>query len=314
LRGRYHWNKRLPEELKKSIEYFEQAIAADSTYALAYAGLADAYVILGNFNVMHPRETYPRAKTAALKAMGIDAGLSEVHTSFAYTLMHYDWDWQRAEAEFRRAIELNPSNARAYSWLGLLLAVRGRFDEAIQEGDRALQLDPLSPAIRADAGLTLYFAREYDRAIEAFTRTLQIDPMFVVAYLPLGAAYEQKRKFAESLEAYSKASLFSRGHPIAVAALGHAYALAGRKEDAFNMLELLQEKSQDEYVAPYWKAIVHMSFGEYQRALDLLELSLAEHDGSLVFLSVDPMFDAIRSDKRFRMLLEKLDVGSKAGR
>ncbi|MBI5471642.1 MAG: tetratricopeptide repeat protein [Ignavibacteriae bacterium] len=311
LRGRYHWNKRLPDELKQSIKYFEQAIAVDSTYALAYAGLADAYVVLGDFNVLHPRATYPRAKDAALRAMSMDDGLSEVHTSFANALMHFDWNWSRAEAEFKQAIALNPSTARAHRWLGLLQTVSGRFEEAMIEGEKAIQLDPLSPAIRADAALTLYFAGHYDRAIDAFNAILQMDPTFVVAYLPLGGAYEQRRMFSEAANAFSKASMFSRGHPLPVAALGHAYALSGRKEDALNMLELLEEKSLDEYVAPYWRAAVYMGLKEPQRALDLLELAFAERDGSLIFLQVDPIFTSIHSERRFVALVERLALRGK---
>jgi TolB-like protein/class 3 adenylate cyclase/Flp pilus assembly protein TadD len=308
LRGRYYWNKRLPDDLKRSISYFQQALSADSTFALAYAGLADAFVVLGDFSILAPRETYLPAKAAAVKAIGIDDGLSEVHTSYAYTLMHYDWDWSRAEEEFKRAIELNPSNSRAHSWYGLLLAVTGRFDESTAQGQLAFQLDPLSPAIRTDAGLAFYFSRRYDEAIAALKGVLQLDPTFVVAYLPLGGSYVQKGMSNEALAAFSQASMMSRGHPIAVAALGHAYSLSGMKDDAVNMLELLEEKVKIDYVASYWKAVAHLGVGQNRQTLALLEQALAEHDGSLIFLNVDPVFDSLRSDPRFVALVERMKL------
>ncbi|MFN0158777.1 MAG: adenylate/guanylate cyclase domain-containing protein [Bacteroidota bacterium] len=309
LRGRYLWNKRLPPDtLKKSIAYFEQAIAADPNYALAYAGLADAYMVLGDFNILPPQKTYVKAREAALKAMMIDDGLSEVHTSFAFSLMHYDWDWSRAEAEFKRAIELNPSSARAHSWYGLLLTAAGRFDEAIAEGELALRLDPNSAAIRSDAGLTLYFSRRYDRAIETFKGVLQLDPMFALAYLPLGGAYEQKQILDSARYWFSMASIFSGRNPIAIAAMCHAYALSGMREDAMTMLDLLEEKSQNEYVATYWKVVAYLGLGENQRALDLLEQALTERDGMLVFLQVDPVFDSLRSHPRFKAVVDKMGI------
>ncbi len=309
LRGRYLWNKRLPPDtLKKSIDYFEQAIAADPNYALAYAGLADAYMVLGDFNILPPQKTYVKAREAALKAMMIDDGLSEVHTSFAFSLMHHDWDWSRAETEFKRAIELNPSNARAHSWYGLLLTAAGRFDEAVAEGERALRLDPNSAAIRSDAGLTLYFSRRYDSAIGAFKGVLQLDPMFALAYLPLGGAYEQKQILDSARYWFSMASIFSGRNPIALAAMCHAYALSGMRNDAMTMLELLEEKSQSEYVATYWKVVAYLGLGQDQRALDLLELALNERDGMLVFLQVDPVFDSLRSHPRFKAVVDKMGI------
>jgi len=307
LRGRYHLNKRYPpDELKKSIEYFGQAIAVDSNYALAYAGLADAYVILGDFNIHPPRETYVPAREAALKAMAIDDELSDVHTSFAFSLMHYDWDWSQSEAEFKRAIELNPSNARAHSWYGLLLTATGRFDEAVEEGKRSLRLDPNSTAIRSDAGLTLYFSRRYDQAIDAFKGVLQLDPTFAPAYLPLGAAYEQKQMLDSARSAFSTAGTFTRGNPIAVAAMCHAFALSGMRDDAMTMLELLEEKAKNEYVATYWKVVAYLGLGQKQRALDLLEQAVSERDGLLVFLQVDPVFDSLRSHPRFIAVVETM--------
>jgi len=214
LQGRFHWSKRIPDELKSSIYYFERAIEQDSTYAIAYAGLADAYTLLGNFSVLSPREAYPKARRAAEKALRLNADLADAHTALAFVLTNYDWNWSAAEKEFKRALELNPSSARAHGWYSLLLAVVGRSGESFRESSQSLELDPLSAATRADAGLSLYFTRKYDKAIEYFKGILEIDPTFAAAYIPLGGAYEQLSMYDEALEAFSKASMFSGGHPL----------------------------------------------------------------------------------------------------
>ncbi len=186
LMGRYFWNKRLPDKLKKGIEHFKQAIAKDPNYAIAYAGLADSYTILGNLNILPPKQTYPEAKSAALKALAMDSTLAEAHASLGFAIMNYDWDWAAAEDGFKRAIEVNPNFATARSWYAFLLTVTGRFKEATVVRNKALELDPLSPVINADIGLTLYFARQYDAAIDQYNKTLEIDPTFIVANVPLG--------------------------------------------------------------------------------------------------------------------------------
>ncbi|MEK9136753.1 MAG: tetratricopeptide repeat protein, partial [Bacteroidota bacterium] len=299
LRGRYHLNKRLPDDLKKSIEFFKQAIDKDPNYALAYAGLADAYTLLSNYDIMPPAETYGPAKAAAQTALTIDGLLAEAHTSLAFVKMHHEWDWVGAEAEFKRAIELNPSYATAYSWYGIFLAVMGRFTEADEVMQRALSLDPRSIVIHADAGLLLYFSRHYKGTTDHYTKTLAMNPAFAAAYIPLGGAYVQMRMYADAIEALQKASIFSNAHPVAVAALWNCYAAAGQREDAFMMLELLLERRSGEYVPPYWIGVVYAGLGVPDSALTWLEKAYDEHDGSLVFLKVEPALDPLRSDPRF---------------
>jgi len=311
LQGRYHWNRRIPDELKASITYFEQAIHKDSTYALAYAGLADAYTLLGNFSVLPPKEAYAGAKSSVAKALEINPELADAHTALAFVILHYDWDWPAAEKEFKRALELNPSSARAHGWYSLYLTVMGRFEEALGEGRRAQELDPLSVVTRADAGLALYFMRKYDQAIEQYRKIIEMDPTFAVAYIPLGGSYEQKSMYDSALAAFSWAGMFSKGHPIAVAALAHGYAVSGRLEDAHTMLDLLLERSSDQntepyWVGPYWIAAIYTALANRDQAFTWLEKAYNERDGSLVFVKVDPVLDNLRTDPRFSLLLKKM--------
>jgi adenylate cyclase len=301
----------MPKDLKKGIEYFEQALEKDSNYALAYAGLADSYTILGDYNILPPKTTYPKAIEAATRALEIDNQLAEAHTSLAYAQMHYTWDWSGAEKEFKKAITLNPNYSLARAWYALFLTARGQFDEAISVRKKAQELDPLSPAILADAGLTLYFSRQYDDAILQFQKALEKDPSFVLAYIPLGGAYVQKKMYTEATKAFqtvSVASTFvtSTSHPIPLAALAHVYAVSGRRDDAITMFDLLMEKSREEYVAPSLIGAVHTGLGNTAQALEWLEKAYEQHDGLLIFLNVDPIFDPLRSEPRFMALLQRL--------
>ncbi len=312
LRGRYYWNKRLPDKLKMGIEYFKQAIAKDSNYALAYAGLADSYTILGNYNLFPPQQTYPEAKTAALKALSIDPNLAEAHASLGFAIMNYDWDWAAAERELKRAIEINPNYATAHSWYAFLLTVTGRFEEAALPRKKAMELGPRSPVINTDVGLTLYFARRYDEAIERFDKALEIDPAFGLAYVPKGGAYVQKKMYKKAIEEYQNFTVglaFAHlSHPIPIAALGHVYAVSGRTYDALAMLDYVKEMSDSQYVAPYWMGVLSIGLGKKEQALRWLEKAYEGRDGSMVFLKVDPVFDSIRSDPRFTALLNRMGL------
>ncbi len=312
LRGRHLLNKfRTPEAFKESILYFNKAIHKDTSYAAAYAGLADAYLLLGNFNVLAPQEAYPLARDAALRALQINESLGEAHTTLAFAKMYFEWDWESADKEFKRALELNPSSARAHAWYSIYLTLMGQTDEALRESNLALSLDPLSVVTRADAGLTFYFTRKYDYAIEQYEKTLQMDPSFAVAYLPLGGAYEQKRMYTKAIELFSQASMWSAGHPIAVAGLGHCFALSGKTDDARSMLEVLLqdfEETEDRsyWVGPYWIAVVYAGLGEKGNAMDWLERAYDERDGSLVFMNVDPSLESLHGNERFKALVRRM--------
>ncbi len=313
LKGRYHWNLRFPDQIEEGIGYFKSAIAEDPAFALAYAGLADSYTLLGIYQIHHPDSIYPLAKQYALQAIRIDSMLAEAHTSLAYVVLHYDRNWPEAEKEFRLAIALNPNYANAHIWYAFFLTVTGRFEEATVQVKRALELDPKSASVSADAGIDLYFMRQYDRAIGQLKATLALDPQFVLAKMPLGGAYVQKKMYPEAIKEFSEllsASSFmmQRPHPLPMAALVHACAAAGRGEDARMYLELMEERGKTDYVAPYWMAIAYLGLGEKGAALDYLEKAYRHHDVTMVLLNVDPVFDPLRSEPRFVKLIDDLGL------
>src|SRR5712691_10965772 len=257
LKGRFWWNKRSEDGADKGIEYFQQAIAKDSTYALAYDGLADGYNILGNYGYVPPKEAYPKAKEAALKALQIDDTLAEAHTSLAFVKTDYDWDWSGAEKEFQRAIELNPNYAYAHALHGYHLFRMGRFEDAIAENKRALELDPLSLVANRILGQAFYYARKYDQAIEQLRKTLELDPNFTLAHMFLGMAYVQESKYKEGLAEIEKELGVSHGNAQALSVLGHAYAVAGRRVEAQKALGQLNELSKQKFVPAAYMAIIY---------------------------------------------------------
>jgi tetratricopeptide (TPR) repeat protein len=313
LRGRYNWNKRLPDNLRKSIQYFEDALSKDPGYAKAYAGLADSYIILGDFNILPPEETYSKARNSATKALDLDTENAEAHTSLAYAIMHYDRDWPAAEREFHRAIELSPNSAQAHSWYALYLSVMNRSEEAIAESQRARALDPYSASILTDAGLTLYLSRKYDAAIELFQEALKIDPTFIVANVPLGGTYIQKHMDSTAIALFQQltmASAFvnSKANPVPIAALAYVFGISNRKDDALMYIELLQEKSREEYVSPYWMGVAYVGVGNTDEAFKWLEKAYSERDGSLIFIRAEPIFDKLHSDPRYLKLINELGL------
>jgi TolB-like protein/Tfp pilus assembly protein PilF len=306
-KGRYHWNIRLPDHLTQSVSYFKQAIEKDPSFARAYAGLADAYIIMGDFNMLPPNETYPQAKAAATKAIGIDPELPEAHTSLAYSLMHL-WSWERAEQEFQLAIRLDSSYAQAHSWYALYLVARSRFDEASHEAKKALKLEPFSAVIHADVGLVFFAMQEYDSVVEQCTKALELDPMFPAAHMLLGFAYEQKGMYEDAKTKFSGISSVSPGNPLLVAALAHAYASAGEADNANLMLDLLHEKRKEQYVSSYWLAAVYAALGQRSNALKRLEDAYDDRDGLMVFAGVDPRLEVLRKENRFAAILENMGL------
>ena len=313
LKGRYFWNKRTGNDLKKSLDYFQQAIAADPTYALAYAGIADAYALLPAFEAGTPRECYPRAKAAAKKALDLDDALAEAHTSLANALCFYDFDFSQAAREFQRAIELNPNYATAHHWYGNnLLLPLGRFDEAIAELKRALELDPLSLIINADLSGAYRLARRADEAIEQARKTLEMDPGFYVAHRNLGRALELKGALETAIGEYQKARALN-DDPWVLALLGHAYAFSGNKTEALKILEQLNELSKQRYVSAYSFALVYLGLGSKAEALNWLEKSYEDRSGSEIGrIKIDPFLDPLRGDPRFEALVAKVFSAQKS--
>ncbi|HEU4875587.1 MAG TPA: winged helix-turn-helix domain-containing protein, partial [Pyrinomonadaceae bacterium] len=295
LKGRYFWNRRTVESLQKGIEYFSQAVEKDSRYALAHAGLADSYIILGNFGLLPPTEAYPKAKIAAERALKVDPDLVEAQVSLAFVKSLFERDWPGAEAGFKRAIELNPNYGPAHQWYGVSLAGAGRLDEAVAEVRRAQQVDPQSLTISAVVGWMLYLARDYDKAIEQENIVLEMDENFALAHRYLGLAYEQKGMYVEAISEFQKARSLSGARPLDSAALAHAYAIGGRKGEARQILERVTDRSTQVYFPAQDIALIYVGLGEKDLAFDWLEKAFQERSPWLTHLRVDPRFDPLRS-------------------
>ena len=307
LQGRYQWNKRTLEGLQQSIDYFQQAIQKDSRYALAFAGQADAYALLADFNVLPAREVLPKVKSAAAEALQLDDTLAEAHTSLGWAQFH-DLDWTGAEKEFKRAIELNASYPTAHSWYGEYLMAQGRFDRALEEMTRAYQLDTLSPVLNLALGYRFYYAHEYAQAIEQCQKVLAMDATFAPAHVYLGRAYEQKPAFPEAIAELRKALDISEGDTNELAALGQAYAVSHQEGEARKILDQLKERSQQTYVQPMWIAVIHLGLGEKDQAFDWMQKAYEDRSAWLVYLKVDPLFDPVRGDARFADLSRRVGL------
>jgi TolB-like protein/Tfp pilus assembly protein PilF/predicted Ser/Thr protein kinase len=307
LQGRYQWNKRTLEGLQQSIDYFQQAIRKDSQYAMAFAGQADAYALLADFNVLPAREVLPKVKSAAERALQLDQTLAEAHTSLGWAEFH-GLEWAEAAKEFQRAIELNPSYPTAHSWYGEYLMAQGRFEQAQEEMTIAHRLDALSPAVNLALGYRFYYARQYAQAIEQEQKSLAMDPGFAPAHLYLGRAYQQKRAFPEAIAEFRKALDISEGDTNELAALGQAYAASGRGDEARKILDQLKERSEQTYVQPMWIAVIHLGLGENDQAFDWMQKAYDDLSAWLVYLKVDPLFDPVRGDARFTVLLRRIGL------
>ena len=311
LKGRYHSSKLTEEGLKKSVEYFQQAIDLDPGYAQAYAELAESYLDLGGvLGFFSPREFYPKAKAAALKALEIDETLAEAHSSLASIKQYFDWDPAGAEKEVKRALQLNPNYAQAHHTYGTVLQSVERFDEAIAERKRAAELDPLSPAAIADVGYPYYYARRYDQAIEHYRRALELDPNFFWSYLWIGQAMVQQGRYEEAIAEINRALTLSADNTRVVATLGHAYGVAGRRGEAQQVINRLLERSKHSYVAPYYIALVYTGLGEKDEAFDWLEKAYEERESYFNLFKVEPVFDSLRSDPRFLGLLKRIGLAT----
>jgi TolB-like protein/Tfp pilus assembly protein PilF len=308
LKGRFFWNRRTGEDLKKASEYFQQAIEKDPNYALAYVGLADCYNLLTFYSNIPPKESFPKARVAVKKALDIDETLAEAHNSLAYLKIRFDWDFAGAEREFKRAIELNPNYATAHFWYSEFLMALSRFDEAFNEIKRALELDPVSLIINSELGLAYYIVRKPDQAVVQLRKTLQMDPNFAPTHLYLGMTYTYMKKFPEAIAELKKANELSYGSTISLTELGTAYALAGKHDKARKILEELETLSKEHYVSSFWMALLNASLGENDKAFELLERAYEERYEILVHLKVAPYVDLLRSDPRFNALLKKMGL------
>jgi len=306
LRGRYLSNERTEAALRKAIEYFQEAIARDPRYALAYSGLADVHSTMAtSYNKrVAPREAYSRARAAALRAVEIDAELSEAHASLGQILVQFDWDWAGAEREFRRALELNPSNGVALHWRSHCYLAQGRFDESARDALRALDTDPVSVMLNIHLGEHQHLARQYDLAIEQYRRALELSPNHPNARPLLALVYEAKGMYAEAIAELEAAEPFWAGTSRVRGPLGRVYGLAGRRADAQRVLqELIRDRAGPKYIAADDVAAVLIGLGETDHAFAWLRRACEERATALVNLKVDPAFDGLRGDRRFADLL-----------
>ena len=307
LQGRHFWNKRTAGDTKKAIDYFDQAIALDPNYALAYVGLADCYILLPEYGGSPTKEVWPKARAAVSKALAIDDTLAEAHTSLA-NILSGEWNWAGAEKEFKRAIELNANYATTHHWYSNLLLAMGRLDEATIEIKRAMELDPLSLIINACWADTFYGRKEYDQAIREFRRTLEIDPNFAGARLLLGVCHREKGEFEEAITEIQKAIVLSGDPFYGLGDLGNAYALAGKKGPAMDVITKLLELSKQGYSVKYDIALIYYGLGDKERVFEWLGKACEEKAYGLDLLKTEPVWDGLRSDPRFKSLLKRMNL------
>src|ERR1044071_4958506 len=305
LKGRYQWNKRTEESLKKGIAHFQEAIESDPSFAGAYAGLADSFMTLATNIPLAPREAMPKAKAAAEQALTIDGSLAEAWASLAAVKWWYEWDWEGAEAAYVSAIKLNPNYATAHDGYGMLLCARGRFDAPLEPMKKATDLDPLSRIIVVHSGWPFYFARDYESAIARFEKALELDEKFIPAQAWRGMALGQQGRYEEALQSFQLALETDRV-PILLAMLGHTRAIAGQRREAELILTMLAEQAKTRYISPYDIAVIYAGLGERAAALAKLREAYEDRSAWLVFIDVDPRLDSLREEPEFTDLVTRL--------
>jgi TolB-like protein/Flp pilus assembly protein TadD len=308
LKGRYYLNKRTEEGFRKGLAYFSEATQKDRNYALGHAGMAETYVLLGEYSLLPAKEAFTKAREAGEKALDLDDTLAEAHNALAAVKADYDWDWPGAESEFRRAIELNPGYATAHQWYAELLSQLGRHEEALSEIKLAQQLDPFSLIINVVRGDALRSAGQYDLAIEQLNKTLEIDPNFAHAHFHLGMTYLRKEAFADAIAEFQKAVTLSPNVTDYKGGLGYAYARAGKRAEARNVLKELKERSKQSYVPWFYIAGIYAGLDEKDQAIAYLEKAYAQREQGLAVMKREPLFDPLRSDPRFQDLLRRMNL------
>lgn len=308
LRGRFYWTNR--GDLHKSIDAYLQAIDKDPNYALAYAGLASAYALLGQvpYDDMPPGDAKPKARKAAERALQLDPEVGEAHSVLANVAFSYDWNFDAAEHEFQRALTLGQNDPTAHQWFSHYCIVRGRLQQALEENSRTLGLDPVSPLFNTARAEILYNSRQYDAAIAQARRTIDQYPTYPLAYIWLGSAYREKKMYPEALEAFSQGLKLSGNTPAILALRGHALAVSGNAAEARQALSDLQHLAQSRYVSALYFAAIYMGLGDKGKALDWLDKAYKEKTDRLVYLNVDPMADPLRTEPRFRALIARLHL------
>jgi TolB-like protein/Tfp pilus assembly protein PilF len=310
LKGRYHWHKLSGESLKKSVGYLELAIEKDPNFALAYSALADAYVLFAFVALLPPHEALQKARAAARRALEIDDELPEAHASCASITKLYDWDWPKAEGEYRRCLELDPNDMIARRGYAAYLSALGRTEEALAEVYKAQELDPMSLQIGVEVAWNLYMARQYEETVQQAMRTIDMEPEFPATDHILGLALEQLGKYDKAIECFQKTGKRAEMHETTIASLAHTYARCGRTKDAEVILDELTAESNKRYVAPYLFSVIHAGLGENEKAVAWLENAFETHDVWMIWANRDPRFDSLRTEPRFRDLLRRMNFSA----
>ena len=305
IKGRRSHETLMEDDVRISIKYFEKAIELEPTYAAPYTGLADAYSTLGEYEYAPPREAYPRAKEAVAKALALDANLAEAYASLCYISLLFDWDWQAAQRDCIRALALNPNSATALRWSSHYPLVMGRKEECMALSRRYVERDPLAPAAYENLAYTYYFLREYDGAVEQCQKALALDPQDANAWKILGLVYAGEKMYRGAVTAFRKSVTF--GDPIWVGHLGYAYAKAGERDEALKALDELKRLSKRKFVGADVLAAVYAGLGDKDQAFHSLAMAVEERDSALAYAKVEPMYDPLRSDRRFQDLLRHMN-------
>jgi len=314
LKGRHHWDRWTEDGFYKAIEYFQQAVDKDPAYALAHAGIADSYVLLGWNCYLLPKEAFPKAKMAAIRALRLDPDLGEAHAPLAAVLWLYEWKWQEARAEFRRSLELNPAYPTANHWYSEYLMTMGRLDEVIAGMKKSQELDPLSLIISVAIGWALYMGRRYEESLEQFRRSVELEPNYPMTCWILGLLLRKMGHFEQAIEEGDKGVKLSVGSPVMRAALAQTLATAGRRDQALRILEELTTLAKQKYVSPYFLAGIYVGLGEPDRAMEHLEKAYEDHSHWLMYLHLDPGMDALRSETPFQDLLRRIGLPLQSAR
>jgi serine/threonine protein kinase/tetratricopeptide (TPR) repeat protein len=308
LKGRHHWNRWTEDGFYRAIEYFQQAVEKDPTYALAHTGIADSYVLLGWNSYLPPKDAFPKGKIAAMKALRLDPQLGEAHTPLAAALWLYDWHWQEAQTEFTRSLALNPTYPTANHWYAEYVMTMGHHEEAIARMKESQELDPLSLIISVAIGWAHYMAGRYVDAVEQLRRTVELEPHYPVTYWILGLLLRKLGRYEEAITEGEKGVKLSGGSPLMKAALAHTLGAAGNRNQAIEILDELTKLTEQKYVSPYFFAGIHVGLGEIDRAIEYLEKSYEDHSHWLIYLHIDPSMDALRSNSRFQDLLRRVGL------
>ena len=308
MKGLYYLNMRTPEALETGLQHFESSIEKDSGFAPAYAGVADACILLAGYSVQDPGMNYEKAREAALRAIEIDEKLAEAHASLAMVRWHYEWDFDGAEKEFERALQLNPNYARARHWFAVYLMFRERYDEALVEIHKAQAVDPVSLIVNAAVGLVHYYAKQYDEALEQSRMTLELNDRFFPAYTVLGRAYTLEGMYGEAISAFEKVIELSGRRSSALALLAHPLFASGREDEAENLYEELLARSETEYVSPFDMAILTMALGRREETLDWLERAYDERAFDIMSMVAEPLFEGLHDNVRFVDLAARIGM------